>query len=904
MDYQNVPNLYRPIPFWSWNEKLSSEETRRQINLMHDVGIGGFFMHARGGLQTEYMGEEWFDNIAAGVDEAKKLGMYAWAYDENGWPSGFGGGKVNGKGEFYCQKYLRMGDAPDEPHHLIANTDGKCFYYEVNPFYVDVLDARVTDDFIQEIYEPYFEKFGTEFSGFFTDEPQISRNGIPWSNVMETEYRDRYGENLADFLPELFLKQGRYQLTRVRFWKLVCDLFSANFMKRIYDWCENHGLQLTGHLVCEETFHSQLTSNAACMPHYEYFSIPGMDCLCRQVITDLTPWQLGSACQQLGKKQVLSETFALCGHNVSFDELRVIYAHQMVHGVNLLCPHLEGYSLRGIRKRDYPPAMYYQQPWWAVYNRFVDAMSRVGMLLAEGEVACDTLLLHPQTSAWILYDDGACEGMEEFYQRFKTVVNEFDARHIPFHLGDETLMERHGRVENGKLIIGNMAYSTVVIPEHIMFLENTERLLDEFKACGGKIVSADDLAPRYDVVDNPNVIYTKRIFPDQDVYFFLNNEGTTQKAVFGKGSYIVDMVTGEKKEFFGEYTFAPYECLLLVDDGTPHAVQAPSALSNIVLPECWKVSSCTSNIATLDRCDYWFDGELEEKNGYVLNIQNRALKLERPVKIRMEYKVCVEAVPGTVALLCETPDIYEITVNGKKISTEDQGWYIDTAFRKLDISGLLQEGDNVIAMETEFRQSDYVYECLRKSAIFESEKNKLTYDMEIEPCYLAGDFGVLPVGEITALERDAFRLHGGWKLTALPETIMLHEMEKQGFLFFAGSMTLTADVETEKTDLCLALKRKGINGVEVRVNGQNAGTIMYQSERVNCSGLLKSGKNEFSLTLYNNLRNMMGPHHLKEGESYCVGPSSFFAESCIWHGSAENQYDPDYCFVEMTLESK
>ena len=33
---------------------------------MNDVGIGGFFMHA-GGLQTEYMGVEWFENVTASI---------------------------------------------------------------------------------------------------------------------------------------------------------------------------------------------------------------------------------------------------------------------------------------------------------------------------------------------------------------------------------------------------------------------------------------------------------------------------------------------------------------------------------------------------------------------------------------------------------------------------------------------------------------------------------------------------------------------------------------------------------------------------------------------------------------------------------------------------------------------
>ena len=120
MDFKNVPKSYRPIPFWSWNEKLDVEETKDQIHKMDQVGIGGFFMHARGGLQTPYMGEEWFDNVQASIDAAKETGMRPWAYDENGWPSGFGNGLVNGLGVEYQQKYLRMEDELNHKDTAIA----------------------------------------------------------------------------------------------------------------------------------------------------------------------------------------------------------------------------------------------------------------------------------------------------------------------------------------------------------------------------------------------------------------------------------------------------------------------------------------------------------------------------------------------------------------------------------------------------------------------------------------------------------------------------------------------------------------------------------------------------------------------------------------------------------------
>ena len=158
MDFKNIDKKYRPVPFWSWNEKLNVPESLRQTALMDEAGIGGYFMHARGGLQTEYMGEEWFENVAACIDECNKRGMHAWAYDENGWPSGFGNGKVNGKGEKYWQKYLRVLKKDEDRSHIeshrhICESGDYFFYYEVNPFYVDTLDAFIIADFINEIYE-------------------------------------------------------------------------------------------------------------------------------------------------------------------------------------------------------------------------------------------------------------------------------------------------------------------------------------------------------------------------------------------------------------------------------------------------------------------------------------------------------------------------------------------------------------------------------------------------------------------------------------------------------------------------------------------------------------------------------------------------------------------------------
>ncbi len=911
MDLKEIPNKYRPIPFWSWNEKLDTEETKRQIGKMDEAGIGGFFMHARGGLQTEYMGEEWFSNVGAAIDEAKKRKMRAWAYDENGWPSGFGGGLVNGRGIAYQQKYLRFEEGEKQTERTVVNAGGFHFYYDVNPFYVDTLDGKVTDCFIREIYEPYYEKYGTEFEGFFTDEPQISRNGIPWSFILPEEYERVYGEDLLPLLPQLFMAIGDYRRTRVNFWKLVTELFSKNFMKKLYDFCDARGLKLTGHVVLEEDLLCQLVTNGACMPHYEYFHIPGMDWLGRHNTPSLTPYQVGSAARQLGKKQVLSETFACCGHGVGHDELKWIYEYQMVRGINLLCQHLQGYSNRGLRKRDYPPAMYIQQPWWRDYRTFNDAMSRIGMLLCEGDDGVDTLLLHPQTTAWALFDDAkekeaaSVREIRRYHEALMELIRTLERKHINFHLGDEILMERHAHVEGASLVIGEKTYTRIILPEHEIFLDNTEYLLREYVKNGGVLLSAANVIDISEnaLIDIPEITYCERHFEDMDAYFFVNSTKETYRASIAVGTHVMDPVTGEMLLFDGTHEFKKYSSLVVIDDRKGRrGVTVASPKTPLPLDGIWNIDGMTENCMTLDVCDYDFDGEYQGR-AYILDVMYHALERKKLVRVRMRYAVNVSCVPKTVFLVCETPEIFDIRVNGKTLDKTDKGYFRDKAFRKLDIASALVPGENVIELETDFRQSAAVYENMAKSEIFESEKNKLTFDTELEQIYLVGDFSVETEGSFEELARNASRFSGSFSIGAPRSEITLDRMERQGFPFFAGTMTVSRSVDLVNTDFSLDFIKSGWNVVCATVNGKRLPPLMWEPFTQDLSELLYVGKNKISLTLTNNLRNMQGPFHLAIGESHSLGPSEFYRRKCVWGGDAK-RWNGGYCFLTHSIEKR
>lgn len=978
---KNPPKKYRPIPFWSWNEKLDTEETRKQIREMNDAGIGGYFMHARGGLQTEYLSDEWYDNVLAAVDEGRKLGMQSWGYDENGWPSGFGGGAVCDLGEKYQQKYLRCSETENAENtpRTIANVElnGKNlhFYYEVNPFYVDTMSKEVIAEFIRVTHEQYKEKLGKDFAdmnGFFTDEPQISRKGFPWSFELEKAYKERHGEELAPLLPALFFDTDGCKRVRYNYWALVRDLFAEAFMKQIDEWCQENGSALTGHMVIEEGFADQILSNGACMPHYEYLDIPGMDKLGRSIADLQCEMQVVSVANQLGKKQVLSETFALCGWNVSFEDLRYIYEHQMVHGINYLCQHLEGYSLRGIRKRDYPASLFKHQPWWEDYKIFNDMVSRIGYIVAEGEVKSNVLVLHTIESGWTTMRDTVTDksythlanGGETnvWCDKLRAVMDVLEKNQIQYHLGDDRILSRHGSVENGKLVVGRQSYSAVIVPPAETLGKTALELLTSFKAQGGKVIFvekvpeyvagikdggyaaiADKVVSCAELAENiPDEVRLLNLsnggkdeyfinalvrgFGDTTAYYLYNRHNLKQAVTFtakGKSAVLFDAVSGEILPI--EYSeengtvcvsaeLQPKSSVMVfVYDDKRCAPLVKAEHKNIPLTTKlagdWEIVSDEDNILTLDYCDVYFNGECAGKNVPISDVQEMALAFGKKVKTEVVFKFNVkEKAFSRLKLALETPEIFTIRVNGSTVENKVIGKLHDNAFNLVDIAPFVCEGKNEVSLTCDFVQSEQVYQMAKDTVGFESVRNRLYYDLEIEAVYIAGDFSVESETPFEKLENRGMRTNGGFNIVKKQKTVSVGALAQQGYPFFAGkvtyrkAVTLTAE---EAKNASIKFTALCSNVTEVKVNGKDAGKILWHPYEIPLAGIAVEGENVFEITVKGNLRNMLGPFHLGVGESTAVGPGSFFHCSPVWLTSRKEHLNPDwvdsYCFVEFGL---
>ena len=70
--FENPTEEYRGTPFWAWNGKLNNETLLEQIDMLKKMGLGGFHMHVRTGMDSPYLDEEFMGYIRLCVEKAKQ----------------------------------------------------------------------------------------------------------------------------------------------------------------------------------------------------------------------------------------------------------------------------------------------------------------------------------------------------------------------------------------------------------------------------------------------------------------------------------------------------------------------------------------------------------------------------------------------------------------------------------------------------------------------------------------------------------------------------------------------------------------------------------------------------------------------------------------------------------------
>lgn len=942
---------YRSIPFWSWNDKLEPERLKKQIKDMKRLNFGGFFMHARSGLETEYLSKEWYDAIKVCIDEGKRLDMQAWSYDENGWPSGFAGGKLLTCDENYAHyleyKILDYFDSEafavyikeNDSYRLIKENEKTNEYHTIyrcaDSSYIDTLNPRITKEFIKYTHEDYKEKcgkdFGTAMPGFFTDEPQYYRWKTLWSDTLRDEFLKKYGYDVMPCLMALFVNYKGAEIFRYDYYSLCHELFINNFIKIIYEWCNENGAQITGHAIEESFLAGQMWCCGGVMPFYEYMSIPGVDYLTKMIGNDISSKQVGSVAAQLGKEKVLSEMFACCGWDVTPLELKRVAEHQYYGGVNLMCQHLYPYSIRGQRKRDYPCFYSEHSPWQDMLGDFNRYFERLGCVLAQGKEKANVLVIHPIHSAYLDFiriNDR--ESIKDLEEDFAALTDTLAKNSVPFHYGDETLMRKYGKVKDGKIIIGHCEYDTVILPLLNSLDQSTNELLSQFclqngKLCADKGVPTRVCARETDTSQIKANITLAQIIADSEVkisstedkvdfrvmqrktdnrnlYYILNQ---TKKAVNSQISIkginsicILDLETLKTKALDYSKTeqgitfklnFKPVQSYILIDEVSENRLNTePKPISHTP----FEIAAQIENAYTLDYAAVSYDGITYTEKRPIVQIKDNLLKDRYKGKLYLKYTFVCDEIPKSLNCAIERIKSQRVYINGTEIDISKENHY-DSHFGATDILPLIHCGENEIILKLDYFQRDYVYYVLY-GGVSESLRNCLNFDCEIESVYLYGNFALkTDKSKFKTASDTLYTIYNGDFKIIESGKIDLEGITESGYPFFCDKLTLICKA---KSDGNIFNTDGDFTCGEIFVNGKKRANLMFDySPDV---GEVKAG-DEITLIVYESMRNLMGPHHNTDCNPIAA-PKAFSFEG-EWDGDRCENYTKSYSFRKFSV---
>ncbi len=311
--FLNPGNEYRTAPLWVWNADMSGEEIEKTLTELKEHGFGGAFVHPRPGMKVTYLDEAYFKAWGKALEAAKRLGLKLNIYDENSYPSGFGGGHVScelpdclsesvryqvfseAQMDFTEKKSDWLGDNETIAVYACDKKNGKMvFCYDVTDlpvgewkgkgsYYavmthlpsqtagwlagfadIDRLRPEVTDKFLEKVYDAYAahfqEDFGDTIQAIFTDEPALpgstvyGRGGegtLPVNHWFSYEFQKKKGYDIMKVLPCLFEDWEGFENEKIRhdYYEVTQELWEENFLKPIQKWCREHHLPFTGHFM-------------------------------------------------------------------------------------------------------------------------------------------------------------------------------------------------------------------------------------------------------------------------------------------------------------------------------------------------------------------------------------------------------------------------------------------------------------------------------------------------------------------------------------------------------------------------------------------------------------------------------------------------------------------------------
>lgn len=500
---QNPDPIFWPAYYWLWNGPLEPLHLKAQLQDMasHEAKNVCVLPMPRdfrpdttaNRMDVDYLSSEYFDRVKVAVDEAARLGMHYWLYDEGGWPSGQATGRV-------------VSARPDLGLQVMrANAEGN-WSPQMSAGRPDLLNPATIETFIAMTHEKYRDAVGQHFGKtiqmVFTDEPaypfvQPGRE-VPWTSHASDLFAKRFGYQLEERLPGAFRRVAAAEFsptdlqTRIDAFDFWSFRFEEAYFHTLRDWCRRHeGLAHGGHLGGEdETLGATKYGFGHIMRQMRAMDVPGVDAIWRQIFPGKRnhhfPKFASSAAHQNGTALSLTESFCVYGNGLTPAQMKWLIDYQYVRGVNLLVAgcyplNTDDHQMLGERPH-YGPV----DPLWDYLPTFHRYVARLGYLLSCGEPMIETALYYPVRDLWATGPESpAAETHDLLAEKLLEHQCDFDV------IDDDLLSDPKTLVKDGVLYAGKMKYRTVVVgfAEHMS--PRSRETLAQFARSGGTVLRVD-----------------------------------------------------------------------------------------------------------------------------------------------------------------------------------------------------------------------------------------------------------------------------------------------------------------------------------------------------------------------------------------------------------------------------
>jgi len=560
--------------------------------------------------------------------------------------------------------------------------------------------------------------------------------------------------------------------------------------------------------------------------------------------------------------------------------------------------------MRGERKRDCPPNLFFQQPWWEYNHLMSDYQTRLSYILSQGKRIVDVLVIHPIESAFIAFSPVNKSKCNKLDGEFNSVLNILMENHYDFDLGNEGIIKDYGRVQGNILSVGESTYKVVIIPPLINIRDTTLELLKNFISNGGIVIVVKNLPTlvngsvdtnqikvklkgikyaAFHMLDrtlnniiSPNVkivlesgevakkvFYHQRSVDNRFIYFFCNNDKEVgyDTIIYLKGEgriKVFNPLNGEICNYPSSIrqgytiihnTFSPCGSLLIVkgpsDISEENVNDQKKLVQSIALNEPWKLSALDENAVTIDYCRYSLNGGQASDLLPCLKAYENLKKEKKAFMIH--YTFSVDGWDGKDGqLVIETPDRFKIKVNGKTVKySKEFGYWKDISFKRIPISNWIQNGENAIELSADWDDK-----------------------IEIEAVYIIGNFKV-----VTEDQRN-------FTIVRAEDLKLSENLVFDGFPIYVGKVDISSSFElkSDNPGRCVVnFDKMEATVSEIWINENIAGQILWKPYEIDITPYIKKGTNTIRIRLVNTLHNLLGPHHNARGEVVMpwVVPESF-----------------------------